>query len=218
MAIRKFSRIDWGGLGESFRMSRRTLQPQKHGVRFDLNADDYDADDCNEDITEDGKRSDDYDDITEDGKRSDDDDEDITKDGKRSSWCLVFTLLAIFVAAAVSFIVFPPNTAILYLKAMGANNEQGVSDDEAQQQQQQGRGQEMLELAEQITAACGGGESSSLLRSSSSTAIGTSTCLKLCAQHMCCVEPDDQYSCTSDVMKDCAVYAGCSVLIDDNLW
>jgi len=38
--------------------------------------------------------------------------------------------------------------------------------------------------------------------------------LKLCSQHMCCVEQDDEYSCKSDVTKDCAVYAGCVVLID----
>eukprot|EP00985_Skeletonema_marinoi_P012197 scaffold5845_cov142-Skeletonema_marinoi.AAC.2 len=86
------------------------------------------------------------------------------------------------VAAAVSFIAFPSNTAILYWKDMGGN------DDTAQQQQ--GREQEMLELAERIAVACGD--------------LSTSSCLKLCSQHMCCVEEDDEYSCKSDVTKDCA--------------
>ena len=97
-----------------------------------------------------------------------------------------------------------------------------------QQQQQQGRGQEMLELAEQITLACG---ESSLLRSgsvSSSSSVGggggvdarsgISTCQALCHNHMCCVEQDDEYSCKNDVTKDCGVYAGCMTLIDDNFW
>ena len=125
----------------------------------------------------------------------DDYDEDITEEGnKRSSCCLVctLTLLAIAVAAAVSFIAFPSNTVTLYWKDMGGN------DDTAQQQ---GREQEMLELAERIAVACGD--------------LSTSSCLKLCSHHMCCVEQDDEYSCKSDVTKDCAVYAGCVVLIDD---
>ena len=67
----------------------------------------------------------------------------------------------------------------------------------------------MLELAEQITAACG---------ESSRSSTGTSSCQELCHNHMCCVEEDDEYSCKSDVTKDCGVYAGCMVLIDDNLW
>jgi len=66
--------------------------------------------------------------------------------------------------------------------------------------------QEMLQLAEQVTIACGVSSSS------------MSTCKELCSQHMCCVEQDDEYSCKSDVTKDCAVYAGCVALIDDNLW
>ena len=153
--------------GMSFRTlsSMRQLQPEK-SVRFDdMDADDYD--------------------------------EDITEGNKRSSCCLVFTLtlLAITVAAAVSFIAFPSSTAILYWKDMGSN------DDTAQQQQQQGREQEMLELAERIAVACGD--------------LSTSSCVKLCSQHMCCVEEDDEYSCKSDVTKDCPVYAGCVVLIDD---
>ena len=69
----------------------------------------------------------------------------------------------------------------------------------------------MLELAEQITAACGG-------ESSRSSTVTSSSCQELCHNRMCCVEPDDEYSCKSDVTKDCGVYAGCMVLIDDNLW
>jgi len=163
---KRFSSVDWG---MSFRnlSSQRQLQPkQQRGVRFD----DMDMD------------ADDY---------------DITEGNKMSSCCLVFTLtlLAITVAAAVSFIAFPSSTAILYWKDMGSN------DDTAQQQQQQGREQEMLELAERIAVACGD--------------LSTSSCVKLCSQHMCCVEEDDEYSCKSDVTKDCPVYAGCVVLIDD---
>eukprot|EP00985_Skeletonema_marinoi_P031644 scaffold37748_cov205-Skeletonema_marinoi.AAC.4 len=131
----------------------RQLQPEK-SVRFDdMDADDYD--------------------------------EDITEGNKRSSCCLVFTLtlLAITVAAAVSFIAFPSSTAILYWKDMGSN------DDTAQQQQQQGREQEMLELAERITVAWGD--------------LSTSSCLKLCSQHMCCVEQDDEYSCGAGTELGC---------------
>jgi hypothetical protein len=67
--------------------------------------------------------------------------------------------------------------------------------------------QEMLQLAEQVTIACGVDARS-----------GMSTCKELCHNHMCCVEQDDEYSCKNDVTKDCAVYAGCVALIDDNLW
>ena len=98
--------------GMSFRTlsSMRQLQPEK-SVRFDdMDADDYD--------------------------------EDITEGNKRSSCCLVFTLtlLAIAVAAAVSFIAFPSNTATLYWKeAMsGIKNNSVVQQQLLQQQQQQG--------------------------------------------------------------------------------
>ena len=100
----------------------------------------------------------------------------------------------------------------------------------------------MLELAEQITIACG---ESSLLRESSSgglatsaaaagggggnviaaggsrivdTKSGISACQELCHNHMCCVEEEEEYSCMYDVTMDCAVYAGCVALIDDNFW
>ena len=170
---KRFSSVDWG---KSFRnlSSQRQLQPkQQRGVRFDdMDADEYD--------------------------------EDITEGNKMSSFCLVckLTLLAIAVAAAVSFIAFPSNTATLYWKeAMSGINNNSVVQQQLLQQQQQGREQEMLELAERINLACGD--------------LSTLSCLKLCSQHMCCVEEDDEYSCKSDVTKDCPVYAGCVVLIDD---
>ena len=66
--------------------------------------------------------------------------------------------------------------------------------------------QDMLELAEQIAMTCGGDSS-------------LSNCQNLCQDHMCCVEQDDvdnEYSCKSDPTKECALYAGCVVLIDDS--
>ena len=63
--------------------------------------------------------------------------------------------------------------------------------------------QDMLELAEQITIACGGDSS-------------MSNCQHLCREHMCCVEQEEEYSCKNDETRDCAVYAGCVVLIDDS--
>ncbi len=115
---------------------------------------------------------------------------------RSSSTCLVFALLAIlFVGAIVCFVMLPPKyTAILNWKPM--------------KQQKQGRGQEMLELAEQITTACG----------KSSLIDGSSSCQELCHNHMCCVEEDNEYSCRNDESKDCAVYAGCEALIGDDLW
>lgn len=196
----------------------------KQKVQFDMNGEN----DCEEVVMEDGQKI------------------SVAKCGgcdksRGCKWCLVFTLLAIVavVAATVYFIMFPSNTAILYWKkAMSgmrdwnssSNNNNVVVQQQLllQQQQQQGRGQEMLELAEQITLACG---ESSLLRSgsvSSSSSVGggggvdarsgMSSCQELCHNHMCCVEQDDEYSCKNDVTKDCGVYAGCMTLIDDNFW
>ncbi len=67
--------------------------------------------------------------------------------------------------------------------------------------------QDLLELAEQITAACQG---SSKLRSS------RFTCQSLCNDHLCCFEEDEEYSCKDDFEKDCGVYAGCMALIDES--
>eukprot|EP00984_Skeletonema_dohrnii_P033118 scaffold28620_cov94-Skeletonema_dohrnii-CCMP3373.AAC.2 len=116
-----------------------------------------------------------------------------------SAWCLVLTVLVIVVGVAEYFITFPPNTAILNWKeVMSGDKDQGVFDDTAQ---------EMLQLAEQITAACG---------ESSRSSTGESSCQELCHNHMCCVEQDDEYSCKNDAAEDCAVYAGCVALIDDS--
>ena len=76
----------------------------------------------------------------------------------------------------------------------------------------------MLELAEQINIACG--ESILLQNSISGKGRGgmMSTCQSLCHNNICCFEDDEEYSCKDDVTKDCGVYAGCVVLIDDNFW
>jgi len=151
---------------------------KKSSVKFDNNAD--------------GGCDEDYD--LEDGQQNDEAEQNATR--KRSSTCLVLTLLALFVGAIVCFVMLPPKyTAILNWKTR-------------MPQQQQGRGQEMLELAEQITTACG----------KSSLTDGSSSCQELCHDHMCCVEEDDEYSCRNDETKDCAVYAGCEALIEDDLW
>jgi len=200
----------------------------KQKVQFDLNGED----DCEEVVMEDGQKI-----IVSKCGGCD-------KSRGGCKWCLVaLTLLAIVAVAAVTvyFIMFPPNTAILYWKkamngmrdwkSSSSNNNNVVQQQlMVQQQHQQGRGQEMLELAEQITLACG---ESSLLRSGSSVSSsgsaggggggvdarsGMSSCQELCHNHMCCVEQDDEYSCKNDIMKDCAVYAGCVALIDDNFW
>mmetsp|Transcript_26945 Transcript_26945/g.40066 ORF Transcript_26945/g.40066 Transcript_26945/m.40066 type:complete len:338 (+) Transcript_26945:130-1143(+) len=201
----------------------------KQKVQFDMNGENV----CEEVVMEDGQKI------------------SVAKCGgcdksRGCKWCLVaLTTLAIVavVAATVYFIMFPPNTASLYWKkamsgmrddwkSSSSNNNNVVVQQQLllqQQQQQQGRGQEMLELAEQITLACG---ESSLLRSGSSFSSsasagggggvdarsGMSSCQELCHNHMCCVEQDDEYSCKNDVTKDCGVYAGCMTLIDDNFW
>mmetsp|Transcript_39052 Transcript_39052/g.57608 ORF Transcript_39052/g.57608 Transcript_39052/m.57608 type:complete len:228 (+) Transcript_39052:142-825(+) len=156
-------------------------QQKRLSVTFDLN-----EDSCQEDMMEHSRRI------------------GAAKSATRSSssWCLVlFTLLAVVVGTVVCFITFPPNTAILNWKeVMSGDKDQGVFDDTAQ---------EMLQLAEQITAACG---------ESSRSSTGESSCQELCHNHMCCVEQDDEYSCKNDAAEDCAVYAGCVALIDDNFW
>jgi len=144
-----------------------------------------------------------HEDIMEDGQRIGGGEKSATRSSKSTSsrsWCLVLTVMLIVVGAVVCFVVFPPNTAILYWRTMSGDKEQEVFDDTAQ---------EMLELAEQITAACG---------ESSRSSTGASSCQELCHNHMCCVKQDDEYSCKNDVAEDCGVYAGCVALIDDNLW
>jgi len=148
-------------------------QQKRLSVTFDLN-----EDSCQEDMMEHSRRI------------------GAAKSATRSSssWCLVlFTLLAVVVGTVVCFITFPPNTASLNWKkvmsGMSGNNNNVVQ--QQLLQQQQGRGQEMLELAEQITLACG---ESSLLRSGSVSSgggvdarSGISTCQELCHQsHVLC--------------------------------
>lgn len=139
-------------------------------------------------------------DLKDNGQHDDDDDEQNGVNGSSRN-CLVMTLLAIFVGAIVCFVMLPPNSRAILISKTRMQ----------QQQQQQGRGQEMLELAEQITAACG---TSSLITGSTSS----SSCQELCHEHMCCVEQDEEYSCTKDEAMDCAVYAGCEALVKDDLW
>eukprot|EP00984_Skeletonema_dohrnii_P028486 scaffold18493_cov135-Skeletonema_dohrnii-CCMP3373.AAC.3 len=194
-----------------------TPTKSKQNDQFDMNGED----DCEEVVMEDGQKI------------------IVSKCGgcdksRGCRWCLVaLTTLVIVVGAVACLITFPPNTASLkWKKAMSgmrdwkssSSNNNNVVQQQLllQQQQQQGRGQEMLELAEQITLACG---ESSLLRSGSVSSgggvdarSGISTCQELCHNHMCCVEQDDEYSCKNDLTKDCAVYAGCVALIDDNFW
>jgi len=209
---------DEGGVGvasSSGGKKKKKGSKRRLSVTFDLN-DEMIDNSCHEDIMEDGQR------ICAEKSKSATSSSKSTSTSTSSStssrsWCVVFTLLGIVLGAVVCFITFPPNAAILnWKKAMSgmrdwkSSNNNNVIQQQLLQQQQQGRGQEMLELAEQITAACGG--------ESSRSSTGTSTCQELCSQHMCCVEQDDTYSCKSDVTKDCGVYAGCMALIDDNIW
>ena len=95
-------------------------------------------------------------------------------------------------AAVVSFVTIPSSL-----------NGRGGELDETNnlQQEQQGRGQELLELAEQITIACG---ESSLMSSNTAAGdakSGMATCQDLCHNHMCCVEQDEEYSCKNDVTR-----------------
>ena len=189
---------DEGGVTPTSGKSKKGLKDFKQQQRLSV----ISSFSCHEDIMEDGQRI--------GGEKS------ATRSSKSTSrsWFLVlFTLLVIAVGAVACFVVFRPNTATLNWKevmsGMSGNNNSVVQ--QQLLQQQQGQGQEMLELAEKITAACG--ESSR-----SSTGASSSTCKELCHNHMCCVEQDDEYSCKNDVAEDCAVYAGCMALIDDNLW
>jgi len=163
-----------------------TPTKSKQNDQFDMNGED----DCEEVVMEDGQKI------------------IVSKCGgcdksRGCRWCLVaLTTLVIVVGAVACLITFPPNTASLkWKKAMSgmrdwkssSSNNNNVVQQQLllQQQQQQGRGQEMLELAEQITLACG---ESSLLRSGSVSSgggvdarSGISTCQELCHQsHVLC--------------------------------
>eukprot|EP00984_Skeletonema_dohrnii_P033117 scaffold28620_cov94-Skeletonema_dohrnii-CCMP3373.AAC.1 len=185
---------DEGGVASTSGKSKKGLKDFKQQQRLSV----ISSFSCHEDIMEDGQRIGGEMSATRSSKST---------SSSRSWFLVLFTLLAIAMGAVACFVVFRPNTATLNWKevmsGMSGNNNSVVQ----QQLLQQGRGQEMLELAEQITLACG---ESSLLRS------GESSCQELCHNHMCCVEQDDEYSCKNDVTKDCAVYAGCMALIDDS--
>jgi hypothetical protein len=73
-----------------------------------------------------------------------------------------------------------------------------------------GRGgeQKLLEIAERVVVAC----------SESALDADMSDCRALCRESMCCFQEDDdgdaKYSCADDGSRNCAVYAGCSNLMD----
>jgi hypothetical protein len=123
-------------------------------------------------------------------------------------WCTIIAVLTIAVTAAVVCFVAIPSSL----------NGRGGELDETNNLQQQGRGQELLELAEQITIACGESSLLSSITAAGDAKSGMATCQDLCHNHMCCVEQEEEYSCKNDVTRDCAVYAGCVALIDDNFW
>eukprot|EP00986_Skeletonema_menzelii_P006951 scaffold2631_cov142-Skeletonema_menzelii.AAC.4 len=189
----------WKGVKNLYAPEKKKQRKQQQRVSFSLNVEE----------DGDGKDGDERIDIAKSGEGNDEkESEEVGVSTSTSKRCVAITVLTIVVSAVVCFIAIP-------------RNGQGVM----YEQQQQQRGQEMLELAEQITIACG--ESSLLLRSSksksSTTGIidaksGMATCQELCHNHMCCVEEEEEYSCKSDVTKDCAVYVGCEALIDDNFW
>jgi len=188
---------DEGGVTPTSGKSKKGLKNFKQQQRLSV----ISSFSCHEDIMEDGQRIG----AAKSATRS-------SSSSSRSWFLVLFTLLAIAVGAVVCFVTFPPNTASLNWKevmsGMSGNNN-NVVQQQLLQQQQQGRGQEMLELAEQITAACG---------ESSRSSTGASSCQELCHNHMCCVEQDDEYSCKGDVAENCGVYAGCVALIDDSFF
>uniref|UniRef100_A0A7S2KK91 Uncharacterized protein n=1 Tax=Skeletonema marinoi TaxID=267567 RepID=A0A7S2KK91_9STRA len=217
---------DVGVASSSGGKKKKGKQQRRLSVTFDLN-DEMIDNSCHEDIMEDGHRIVAEKSATRSSKS--------TSTSSSRSWCLVLTVMLIVVGAVACFVVFLPKTASHnWKKAMSGMRDWKSSNNVVQQQllqQQQGRGQEMLELAEQITLACG---ESSLLRSGSSVSSsgsagggggggvdarsGMSSCQELCHNHMCCVEQDDEYSCKGDVAENCGVYAGCVALIDDSFF
>ena len=121
-----------------------------------------------------------------------------------SSWCPVMITLALVVVGLAMCIVF----FVVDIGSMNKRDEPSNIGDQSLLEDFSAHQQDLLELAEQITAECQG---SSKLRSSSRFA-----CQTLCNDHMCCFEEDEEYSCEDDVTKDCGVYAGCMTLIDES--
>ena len=141
---------------------------------------------------------------------ADDGDEEDGGDGKTSSIqknmktkCLV-RCQAIVLASSIAVGI---TTAVVLVLLLGDNHLHNDKGNAIKQfAYSSTHQQDMLELAEQITIACGG----------DSSMYSMSNCQHLCREHMCCVEQEEKYSCKNDVTRDCAVYAGCVVLIDDS--
>lgn len=137
---------------------------------------------------------------------------DVTSSPSSSSVCHVILMLLVAIILGIVLFAFAPlNISSIFIRGKDSREEEGTVLFGSE------RGQEMLELAEQINIVCG---DSILLQNSISKGSGgmMSTCQSLCHNNMCCFEKDEEYSCKDDVTKDCGVYAGCVVLIDDNFW
>ncbi len=194
--------------GESQQEGQQQVEKQQRGknrVRFSFN---FDADDDDNDDAE--AESGHYDgSMAAPTKRSDKWASATDAVSSSSSVCQVILMLVVAIILGIVLFAFAPlNISSIFIRRQG--KEDGTE-----------RGQEMLELAEQINIACG---ESILLQNSISGNGGSggggmmSTCQSLCHNNMCCFEEDEEYWCKYDVTKDCGVYAGCVVLIDDNFW
>ena len=137
-----------------------------------------------------------------------------------SSVCQVVLMLVVAIILGIVLFAFAPlNISSIFIQGQGKEDGTVLFDsDYSSSLTTEQRGQEMLELEEQINIACG--ESILLQNSVSIKGSGgmMSACQSLCHNNMCCFEEDEEYSCKDDVTKDCGVYAGCVVLIDDNFW
>jgi hypothetical protein len=120
-----------------------------------------------------------------------------------SSWFPAVIILGLVVVGLATCIVF-----VVDIGSMNGRNEPSNNGDQSLLEDFSAHQQDLLELAEQITAACQG---SSNLRS-----ISRSPCQSLCHDHLCCFENDEEYSCKNDVTKGCGVYAGCMALIAES--
>lgn len=130
---------------------------------------------------------------------------------KSSLWSkMVLLVVSIVVGFVISSILMIALMYFFHARKSPRNDEQSLYNSTHQQ--------EMLELAEKINIACG--DPTLHLRSRSSGGGGgvksMSTCQALCHNNMCCVEQDGKYSCKTDIEKECALYAGCLALIEDD--
>ena len=123
-ANRKFSRIDWGGFGESFKASCRVgFGNDLDDIREGTNEIDYESDDQK--------------------------DEEVAR---RSLSCFVMTLLVTTAAAVIGFIGFHPNSAINF--NWGAMRGNMLGSLAGTVRQQQTREQILFEIAKNVTVAC----------------------------------------------------------------